>query len=329
MRNVAVVFGGTSKEHEVSLRSGEQVLRSIDRSRYRPIPVRIDRDGTWYVDGEKRASPADALLALTRIPCEACFLALHGPFGEDGRIQGFFEVAGIPYTGSGVAASALARDKIRAKRLAAAAGVVVAPDLTLPPGDLRAVKERLGFPVVVKNPHEGSTLGIAFAKDDAEFLRAVEELAGECETLLVERREAGREITAPILDDERGQPQLLPLVEIRAPDGLFDYRAKYTAGVSEEICPAPIEEAVAARIREAALRVHRLLGLRGMSRSDFILRPNDTPVFLEINSIPGLTVNSLLPKAAAGAGLTMEAVVTRLIEGALRTRRGGPARPPL
>jgi D-alanine-D-alanine ligase len=320
MRNVAVVYGGVSKEHEVSSASGEQVLRLIDRSLYRPIPVFIGKDGTWMVAGEKRADPADALLALRRLSCHVAFLALHGPYGEDGRIQGFFETAGLFYTGSGVAASALARDKIRAKRLVAGAGVVVAPDVTLPPADLRTVKERLGFPVVVKNPHEGSTLGIAFVNDDNGFLRAVEELGAGCETLLVERREAGREVTVPILDDASGRPQTLPLVEIRAPGGVFDYRAKYTAGASEEICPAPLPEALAVRIREAALRVHRLLGLRGMSRTDFIVRPSETPVFLEINSIPGLTEQSLLPKSAAAAGIPFADVVTRLVEGAFRPR---------
>lgn len=320
MRHVAVISGGPSREHEISLRSGEQVLAHLDRSRYRGIEVVIERDGSWIVDRERRGGAVEGLLALRKSGCDVAFLALHGPFGEDGRIQGFLDIAGLPYTGSGVAGSAMARDKIRAKRLVAAAGLVVAPDVTVPPADLLAVREKLGFPVVVKNPHEGSTLGIHFAADENAFLRAVEELGAECETLLVERRETGREFTAAVLEDEQGRPQALPLVEIRAPGGVFDFRAKYTPGATQEICPAPLEEPVASRIREAALRAHLVLGLRGVSRTDFILRPTDTAVFLETNSIPGLTRQSLLPKAAAAAGIPFTEVVTRLVEGALRRR---------
>jgi len=323
MRVVAVLYGGTSKEHEVSVWSGRQVLLHLDRSLFRPVPVHVARDGAWEVSGERVGGAIEGLVALRRAGVEAVFLATHGPFGEDGTLQGFLETAGMPYTGSGVAGSALARDKIRAKRLAAAVGVPVADDVTIPPATARDVAARLGFPVVVKDPHEGSTLGLRFAADESELLRAIEELHPGCETLLVERRVLGREITAGVLEGPTGVPEALPLIEIRPKSGTFDFASKYTPGASEEICPAPIPETAGERIRAAALAVHRLFGLRSMSRSDFILRDDGSFAFLETNSIPGLTETSLLPAAAAAAGIGFPELVTRLLEGALRPRRRG------
>ncbi|MGH7162724.1 MAG: D-alanine--D-alanine ligase family protein, partial [Planctomycetota bacterium] len=317
----AVVFGGPSREHEVSRWSGEQVLRHLDRDRYRALAVLIERDRSWIVEGERMGGPIEGALALRRAGCDVAFLATHGPFGEDGTLQGFLETVGLPFTGSGVAGSALARNKIHAKRLVAAAGIGVAPDLTLPPADAREVSRRLGFPVVVKNPHEGSTLGLCFAADEAGLLAAIEQLGGTCPALLVERREQGRELTAGVLEDASGVVETLPLVEIRT-RGEFDFRAKYTPGGAEEICPAPLDEGVAASIRATAADVHRLLGLRGMSRSDFILRPDGGFVYLETNTIPGLTGTSLLPAAAAAAGVPFRELLTRLVEGALRPRNG-------
>jgi D-alanine-D-alanine ligase len=318
MLNVAVIHGGPSLEHDISLLSGEQVLAALDRDRFRPVSVRIERDGAWVVDGTRHAGALEGARALR---CDVAFLALHGPFGEDGTIQGFLETLGIPFTGSGLAGSAFARDKIRAKRLVAAAGVPGAPDLVVPPAPVDEVRRTLGFPVVVKNPHQGSTLGLKLAADAREYEAAVAELGRECPRLLVERREVGREFTAAVLETEAGEPECLPLVEIRARGGFFDFAEKYSADGAEEIVPAPLDEEPARTIRELALTAHRTLGLRGFSRSDFILRPDGSVVFLETNSIPGLTAGSLFPKAAAAAGIDFPALAGRLIDNALACER--------
>jgi D-alanine-D-alanine ligase len=318
MRVVAVIYGGPSLEHEISVASGMQVLEHLDRRRYRPLDVCIGSDGAWSVDGTVHPGPLEATLALRQAGCEVVFPALHGPFGEDGTIQGFFQTIGMPFVGSDLAGSSLAADKIRAKRLLAQAGIEVAPDLLVPPADAEEVRRKLGYPVMVKDPFQGSTLGLRRARDRAEFEAAVEELAGGCPQLLVERVEVGRELTGPVLETVEGQAECLPLVEIRAPDGFFDFEAKYSENGAEEIVPAPVDESIAEPIREISLQAHRLLGQRGMSRSDFIVRPDGEPVYLETNSIPGLTSRSLLPQAAAAAGIEFPDLLTRLIENAVR-----------
>jgi D-alanine-D-alanine ligase len=316
MRVVAVIAGGPSSEHEVSLWSGKRVHASLDRHRYRPRLVVIEKDGTWVIDGVPKAGPLEGATALLEAGCEVVFPALHGPFGEDGTIQGFFATIGIPFVGSGVAGSALACDKIRTKRLVAAAGIAVAPDRTLPPATPTQVAHALGFPVFVKDPHGGSSLEVRRARDDRELAAALKEL--ESETLLVEAAIPGRELTVAILDDPTGVPRALPVAEVCSRGEFFDFENKYTPGVAEEIVPADISPTVARALQGHALRIHRLLGLRAMSRSDFILTPDGMPVFLETNTIPGLTPTSLLPQAAKAAGIEFPEVLTRLIESAVR-----------
>jgi D-alanine-D-alanine ligase len=312
MRTVAVVMGGMSSEHEVSLSSGREALRALDRRRYRPIEVVIEREGPWRVDGIRRANAIEGVLALKELECEIALLMLHGARGEDGVLQGFLDTIGMSYTGSGVGGSALAWDKIAAKRLAATLGIAVARDLVLPPATAQDVGRTLGYPVFVKDPCGGSSLEVRPARDEPELRRVVGELRRR--VLLVEAAVRGREMTVPILDDEDGVPQALPVVEIRSKGGFFDYENKYTPGVAEEIVPAPVPPPIARRLKDAALAVHRLLGLRAMSRSDFILEDDGTPVFLEVNTIPGMTPNSLLPKAAAAAGIPFPDVLARLLE---------------
>ncbi len=320
MRVVAVLTGGPSSEHHVSRWSGERVLESLDRRRYNPIPVVIERDGMWTVRGVRKPGPLEAVAALRDEGCEAVFIALHGSFGEDGTVQGFLETVGLPYTGSGVAGAALAMDKIRSKRLVATLGVPVARDLIVPPAREADVQDALGYPVFVKDPLGGSSLEVVAAHDAAEFEAAVARLAPGCDALLVEEAIEGREVTVPVLDDEQGRPEALPVVEIRSDGDFFDFRNKYTSGVAQEIVPARIPRTVAERLQETTLRIHRRLGLRALSRNDFILRPDGAAVYLESNPIPGLTPNSILPKAAAVVGLDFRDLLTRLIEGAIRWR---------
>ena len=324
MRTVAVVAGGPSSEHQVSCWSGRRVFESLDRRRYRPLYVEIGRDGSWSIDGVRRGGPLEGVRSLKEQGCAVAFLALHGPFGEDGTIQGFLEAAGLSYTGSGVAGSAVAMDKVWTKRVVAAVGIPVAPDLVVPPDDAARAGAVLGWPVFVKRPRGGSSLEVRRADDEAALAVALSEVAGPG-PLLLEAAVRGRELTVAVLDDEAGRPRALPVAAKRARGGVFDFANKYTPGMAEEIVPAPIDPAVAERVRSLGLLAHETLGLKGMSRSDFILREDGTACFLEINTIPGLTPTSLLPQAAAAAGIAFPDVLTRLVEGALR---GAPAPAP-
>ena len=328
---VAVLMGGPSSERAVSLRSGEAVLRALDRRRYRALPVDIGRDGSWRVpvptllEGE----PAAGGLSLDRIrtvlaraaeerSVDVVFLALHGKFGEDGTIQGLLEAAGIPYTGSGVLASALAMDKERAKTVVAAAGVRVPRGLLVADGEPARAPS---FPAFVKPAGGGSSIGAGPAADEAELrarLAAVFAL-GEG-AALVEERLSGTEVTCAVLGNRGAPERVLPVVEI-VPRGrpFFDFEAKYDPAACEEICPARITEGERLLVERAAVAAHRALGCDGMSRSDFILVGGE-PVYLETNTIPGMTENSLCPRAARAAGIPFPRLLDLLVGMALEHR---------
>ena len=335
---VAVLMGGPSSERAVSLRSGAAVLGALDRRRYAALPVDIRRDGSWGLPAPTLIdSPTEPVggLDLDRVKTvlakaaaeesiDCVFLALHGCFGEDGTIQGLLEAAGLPYTGSGVLASALAMDKARAKVVVAAAGVRVPRGLRVDAArwaaDPRGVAaEAPGFPAFVKPSGGGSSIGAGPA-DDEETLRArIDEVfsLGEGEAL-VEERVAGTEVTCAVIGNRGGPERVLPVVEI-VPKGrpFFDFAAKYDPASCEEICPARISPQERARVEAAAIAAHRALGCDGMSRSDFILAGGE-PVYLETNTIPGLTENSLCPRAARAAGLSFPRLLDLLIDHALR-----------
>ncbi len=301
----------------MSLQTGHQVVEALNPERFFVIPVRIERDGRWNVAGDECADALAGAQALRARHCDVCFLALHGPFGEDGTIQGFLETIGLPFTGSGMAGSARARDKIRAKRLLQAHGIECAPDLVAPTASVADVRDTLGFPVVVKDPMQGSSLGLRLVADEAEYERAVRELGVAAPELLVERRELGREFTAPVLEGDDGTPMALPVVEIRAPNAWFDYHAKYADGVTEEIAPAPIDAESTQRIQALGLAAHAIFGLAGLSRTDVIMRPDQSLVVLETNTMPGFTANSLFPKSAVAAGMTFSQLVGHIVDRAL------------
>jgi len=316
VRSVAVLCGGPSLEHDISLKSGHEVVEHIDRSRFQPVEVIIGRDGRWKIGADHPRSPADAALSLLDRGIETCFVALHGPFGEDGRVQAFLETCGIRYTGSGPGACAVTGDKILAKRVATALGIRCAADLESPPASARDAVSALGLPCVVKDPHQGSTLGMEIVGEEAQLAAAMERLGAGCDRLLIEECVRGREFTVSVLDLP-GQPRrVLPLTEILA-DGYFDFTKKYseTHG-AEEICPADIDGPPAERMREWALQAHQAFGMRSFSRTDFLLPEDGTPVFLETNAIPGMTSRSLFPQACAAAGISFAELITSLLEAA-------------
>lgn len=340
--SVAVVLGGRSPEHEVSLDSGRNVLAALSPLRHRVRPVLVDRRGAWWC-GRAWSTPAEALAALERQlarpeapegpgpllsdPPDVAFLAVHGRHGEDGEIQGFLQAAGVPYTGSGVTASACAMDKAVARALLRERGIPVPEGLVVReeddlPAAARLARERIGPRAVVKIVNGGSSLGVEIVRDLEQLPAALARVQAHGRRVLVERYIEGTEVTCAVLGNtEQGVLEALPVTEIvpRSSD-FFDYRAKYTPGACEEITPARLPEATARRVQELALRAHAALGCGGASRTDFMIGFDDAYV-LEVNTLPGLTRQSLLPQAACVAGLPFPQLVDRLISLGLERAR--------
>lgn len=295
-QRVAVLMGGVSNERPISIQSGEAVVRGLRDAGYRAEPVLLDREALPPLEG-----------------IEAVFIALHGRFGEDGGVQRLLDARGVPYTGAGAEASRVAFDKILTRAVLAAAGCPVAPGQTL--GVREPVSAvTLPLPLVVKPPREGSSLGITIVRAEGELAPAVAEGRRYADELLIEAFIPGREWTVGIVDGEA-----LPPIEIEAAldGGWYSWRAKYfSAGTTRYLFPEdhPGEAALCRRCRELALEVSRALGVRGMARVDFRVPPQGDPVVLELNTIPGFTGTSLLPKAAARAGLSFAALCARLLE---------------
>jgi len=301
---IGVLMGGSSAEREVSLRSGRAVEEALRAQRFEVESIDVGPD---IVDQlrEKRV--------------ELAFIALHGRPGEDGSIQGLLEILGIPYTGSGVLASALAMNKSFAKQLFQLHGLLTPPYRVWqrkngPPPSLSGLGFRI--PVVVKPLEEGSTIGVSIVKEEEELESACQEAFRFGSSILIEEYIPGKEITVGILGEDP-----LPPIEIVPRSGFYDYRAKYTSGLSDYLVPAPLPRHLALRVQEAGLRAHRALGCSGFSRVDMRLDAEGNPFVLEVNTVPGMTENSLLPKAAAAAGYDFPALTRRIVELALEARR--------
>ena len=315
---VAVLTGGTSAERDVALASGLQITAAL-RSLGHTVDV-VDL-ATGYVPAEHEAAllpegvgrepPAmDRLKALERgmlsaglgeLPAireaEVVFIALHGGQGEDGTVQAVLDVVGVPYTGSGHLASALAMDKDLAKRVVRDSGLAV-PAWLMAPASAEEARKAVGFPCVVKPSKQGSSVGLSLVKREADLAAAVGLAARYDDEVMIERFIGGVELTVGVLGDEA-----LPVIEIRSQHEMFDYECKYQPGMAQEICPAPIEPALAARTQDAARRAHRALKLAGYSRIDFRVDAGGELLFLEANTAPGMTGNSLIPRAAKAAGM--------------------------
>jgi D-alanine-D-alanine ligase len=298
-RRIGVLAGGLSSEREVSLKTGEGVHRALVERGYDAVAI------DWTAEGD-----LPARLRAERI--EVVWNALHGTWGEDGAVQGLLECLRIPYTGSGVGASAAAMDKVLSKRLFAHAGIPTAPWAVLEEGDDPAEAARpFGWPVVVKPSREGSTVGITIVQAAGELAAAVA-AARRChgETML-ERYVPGRELSVGILDGE-----VLGTVEIRPKVAVYDYEAKYLRGDTEYLVPAPLDPVIDAAAREAARAAYRVLGCVAHARVDLRLDEREGPFVLEVNTLPGMTATSLLPKIAAHAGLGYADLVERILRSA-------------
>ncbi|MDD3642255.1 MAG: D-alanine--D-alanine ligase [Candidatus Krumholzibacteria bacterium] len=340
---VTVLMGGDSPERDVSLVSGQAVVEALRRRGHDvcsvdpALPAEEQTDSCRAVIGELPAGEIPPLppgrrfdwLRLPRmLEADVAFIGLHGGAGEDGRVQALLETAGIPYTGTGVLGSALAMNKDRAKVLFRDAGVQTAPHLILASDevrDVRLVRERIetgiGFPVVLKPNCQGSSVGFSYVPEAAGLGAALEQALAYDDRIIVERYIPGREITAALLDGEA-----LPLVEIVPEGGFYDYRRKYTKGSSRYEAPADLPAPVADRIRREAVLAWRALGCRDYARADFRLSDGGEPYCLEVNTLPGMTELSLVPMAAARAGIPFDELVERICMMSLARRRAGAAR---
>lgn len=293
-KKIAVLMGGTSSEREISLKSGEAVLKSLQQSGYNAIGI----DANHGIAGR-----------LTAEAIEVAYIALHGRHGEDGTIQGLLEVLGIPYTGSGVLASALAMDKGISK--------FVLDNLEIPTPRYTVCLAGLTFsfpyPFIVKPAHEGSTIGINIVKKEGEVHKALTDAFRYDKKVLIEKYLSGREITVGIVN---GEP--LPIVEVKPSSGFYDYTAKYTKGMTEYLVPADLPPEIALRASEIALEVWSAFEMAGCARIDMIVH-NDVPYVIDINTSPGMTETSLVPKAWACLGRTFDQLVeTILMEATLK-----------
>ena len=301
---VAVLMGGPSAEREISLISGRAILAAL-RSK--------------GVDAHAFDPAERELFELKRDAFARVFIALHGRFGEDGTVQGALEVMKIPYTGSGVMASALAMDKWRTKLVWQASGIPTPRFAMIEPGTpWERVAERLGMPVIVKPSREGSTIGLSKVNSVDEFTAAYALAARYDNLVMAEEFIAGEELTASVVGNEA-----LPLVRIVAPLGNYDYKNKYFTDDTKYYCPSEIDKEIEAAIRRTALKCFGLLGCRGWGRADVMLRADGSYFFLEMNTSPGMTGHSLVPIAARAVGLSYADLCVKILEGAALD--GGPA----
>jgi D-alanine-D-alanine ligase len=292
-------MGGPSAEREISIQTGTGVMRALAALGYEARSLDFDRR---FIE------------ALREIEPDVVFNALHGRGGEDGTIQGILDWLGIPYTGSGVAACALSMDKHVTKKLLAAEGLPTPAwdvfDLT--GGTLPLLPGSLNLPLVVKPRASGSAVGVVLVRTHEAWTKAMIDASTRSPEVLAEEYVPGREFTCGVLGEEA-----LPVVEILSTDEFYTYDAKYKPGGSRHLIPAPIDADLTARLQTLALSVHRLLGLRDYSRTDFIVSKEGRPTILEINALPGMTATSLLPEEAQQVGISYEALVDRLIQFAL------------
>jgi D-alanine-D-alanine ligase len=311
-RRIGVLMGGTSAEREVSLRSGAAVVEALTAAGYDAVPIEL-------------GSQRESLGRVVDAGLDAAFLALHGRYGEDGCIQGWLELHGIPYTGSGVLASALAMDKLKAKELFRLHNVPTPPYYVLSCGsslaDLEEVHGSFGFPVMVKPRREGSSVGIARAGNMSELARAVEVARAYDESVLVERFITGREVTVGILDG-----RVLGALEVAPKSGLYDYTAKYTPGMTEYFMPARLPAARYKGVLNLAERAAQALDSAGAVRVDLLVTEGQNEYVLEVNTLPGMTPTSLLPKIAAAAGFSFPQLCAAIVDRA-RLHGAAPARP--
>lgn len=302
---IALLMGGRSREREISLKTGAMVARALRGKGHHVKDFDVDQGLAENLLGYKP---------------DVAFIALHGKYGEDGTIQGLLEVLGIPYVGSGVLASALAINKVMTKKIFGWEGIPTPKWMALSK-DSRSklewstfwpqVHHTLGLPIVVKPSREGSTIGLSVARDQSQVLKSIDTALEYDDEILLEEFVSGVEVTMGVLGNH--DPQVLPVIEIVSKTGFYDYEAKYTPGMSDHIIPARISQEAYVNAQELALRAHKALGCRGLSRVDGMVYGEGQITILEVNTIPGMTETSLFPDAARHAGIEFQDLMERLV----------------
>jgi D-alanine-D-alanine ligase len=360
---VAVVFGGRSSEHAISCVSAGSVLRALDRERYDVVPVGVTRDGRWVLEAD---DPERLRIVEGRLPAvdvdgtsvvlaadptrrdlevhepgdlprslgsvDVVFPVLHGPFGEDGSLQGLLEMAGVPYVGSGVLASAAAMDKGVMKTVFAQAGLEQAPYVVIPDRAWRRDRHRvlaqvaeLGLPVFVKPARAGSSLGISKVSDAADLEAAIEDARRHDPRVVVEASvEGAREIECGVLVDVDGEPEASVCAEIivHGAHEFYDFEAKYLDDAADLVVPADLPASVAAQVRELSVLAFDALGCEGLARCDFFVTPDERVLINEVNTMPGFTSISMFPRVWAETGVSYPELVDRLVADAMRRGTG-------
>jgi len=299
---IALLSGGISSERDVSIASGNQVYEALDREKYDIVRYDPKSDLPRLIEDAPKI--------------DAALIILHGPFGEDGTVQGLLDLLKIPYQGAGVLGSAIGMNKIASKQLYEKSGLRIPADMVFKRNDVLDpddCADRLGLPLVVKPVGSGSSVGISIVKSTDALKDAMDKAFVEDDEILVETFIKGIELTGGVIGNET--LQALPIIEIIPDDSheFFDYDAKYTAGVTQEICPARIDDAMTEKAQACAKKAHRAIFCKGYSRTDMILMDEEIYV-LETNTIPGMTPTSLLPQAAEAAGISFSELLDRLIE---------------
>ena len=304
-KHIAVVCGGTSTEREVSLKSGMAVYEALVGHGFKNVLLfDLKQNNIQQLLQEKP---------------DICFLALHGKGGEDGCIQGLLELANIPYTGPGVEASAVCMNKILTKQVLEAAGLPTAKFTVMYRQDCEDIDsaaemlvEKIGLPMVMKSPCQGSSIGVIMVKQAGEMPDAIREIFSLGDQLLAEQFLRGTEITLPILGNE--ELTVLPDIEITSEREFYDFTAKYTNGLCHHIIPARISEEDREKVRQIGQKAYKVLGCRGLSRIDFIIDENQGPMVIEVNTLPGMTEMSLFPDSARVAGIPFGALAERILK---------------
>ncbi|MBU4455228.1 D-alanine--D-alanine ligase [Patescibacteria group bacterium] len=337
--NIAVISGGLSNERDVSIKSGRQVFDNLSDIKYNKHLIEITKNGQWLLKennltvnpkkGQAKAltimHPRQGIVKNDLKQFDVVFLALHGKFGEDGKIQSILDILRIPYTGSGVLASALGMNKTKTLEFLKNSGISLPKFLSLAKNKKNDIKtidklilKKIKYPCVVKPNESGSSIGISVVSSSKKLGKALRDAFREDDAILIEEFIAGREITCGVLGNSKQTKLIaLPPVEIISKNDFFDYEAKYFSEQTMEICPAKITASLTKKIQELAKKIHDLLGCDGLTRSDFILK-NNKFYFLEINTLPGLTEQSLCPKEARATGISFGEFLDKQVDLAMK-----------
>ncbi len=318
-QKVAVVYGGPSREHDVSLNSGQAIVTALDKAKYDIHAVEISRDNKWQI--KNTTYSLDDALEYLKQNVDFILIALHGTFGEDGTIQRLLEQRHIPFSGSGSGASRLAMHKDQTAKVLQKAGFNVPNEKVFTHGfteDITAILEGFSLPVIVKPVAQGSSFGVAKVTDATQLVPAMQLALQADDKVLIQEYITGNEVSVGVIEDEKGVLHALPPTElIPLESDFFDYDAKYTKGAADEITPPNLPETVVSKIQTIALRVHDTIGCEGYSRTDMIIQDNEI-VVIEINTLPGMTETSILPQQAQAAGISFSEMLDLIIAAGLR-----------